>query len=888
MIIQSVILALICLMIPTVIACSNQKTNKDKEILLNRVWHIRSSEEVYADGTEISKEEFDVNGWYPVDAPVTVLAGLVKNKVYTDLYHGSNLEKVPKEPFQKSWWYRTVFDFDRNAGSETVRLIFEGINYKADIWLNGEKIAGSDEIINAFRMFDIDVSEKICAGGNALAVCVHPPRPGDFSIGFADWNPRPPDENMGIWRPVKLRCSGPVSINHPFVQTKLNLETLDEAYLTVSANLTNHTDKSVTGVVNGQIEHIRFSQQYTLDPHESKVITYDSEHYAALNMKNPRIWWPNHLGDPDLYQMTINVAVHDKVSDSQCVRFGVREIADYFNEEGHRGYKVNGHKVQIRGGGWTDDLLLADDDRRVEAQVKYARQMNLNTLRLEGFWGNSQKIFDAADENGLLVMIGWSCHWEWEDYLGKPVGEYMAIETKDEIEMMSQSFIDQVLWLRHHPGIFVWVFGSDRLLVPELEKKLVDRLKKADPTRPTLGACQSLTSTVTGPTGVKMFGPYAYVTPNYWYLDTKKGGAFGFNTETGPGAQPPPVESIRKMLPLEKHWPVNEDWNYHCARKEFGSLDRYLNALNHRYGDPQDLEDFALKAQMANYEAMRAMFEAFAVNKHKATGIIQWMYNSAWPAMYWQLFDWYLKPSGAFYGAQNACEPVNLVYNYGDHAVYLINATLKPVQGLTAEMKLLNLNSEIVAEKRWPVQAKMNHSKKIYDLASLDERSPVYFLDLKLFSAAEKLIQNNFYWLSSKEEVLDFEKSAWYYTPNKAYADFTSIHQMPEADIVPLFESKTDGKETQVIVTLHNRSETLAFFIELDIVAEKSGQSVLPVFWEDNYISVLPDETRMVTGSFANSDLKEDRALLKLNGWNLKQHKGMVLTHAFNEKGFLK
>ena len=867
---RSVSIALICLSITMMITCARPRPDSAVETTLTGPWHIRASSEVESQGDVISSPGFDVEGWYPTNLPSTVLAALVRNGVYEDPYFGKNLENIPKEQFQKPWWYRTEFDFDGGDKIEHVRLVFEGINYRADVWLNGKQIAGSDSIVNAFRIYDLDITNAIRIGKNVLAVQVHPPESGDFTIGFVDWNPRPPDENMGIWRPVKLRWGGPVSIDQSFVQTQVNLETLDEASLTITANLTNHTDKAVSGTVKGKIGRIRFSRDYTLDPHETKRITFDPEQFALLNIRNPKLWWPNNLGEPNLYSLELTVETEKDISDTQNMRFGIRQVSDYFNDEGHRGYKVNGKKVQIRGGGWVDDLMLADDDRRVEAQVRYAKQMNLNTLRLEGFWGSSQKLYDAADENGILLMVGWSCHWEWTGYLGKQVGDFMGIETPEEIDLMSQSYIDQVLWLRNHPSIFVWVFGSDKLLRPTLEKKMVDQLAEADPTRPILGSCQRLNSSITGPTGVKMFGPYAYVTPNYWYLDKEHGGAYGFNTETGPGAQPPPLESIKKMIPEAHRWPINDHWNYHCARNEFATLDRYLNALNHRYGESENLEEFAVKAQMANYEAMRGMFEAFAVNKHNATGIIQWMYNSAWPAMYWQLFDWYLMPNGAFYGAQTACEPLNLVYNYGDRSIHLVNDRLRSAENMSAEIRVLDLDSRSLLEENLAVSAKVNTSHKIFELPSIERISPVYFLDLKLKNDSGNLIEENFYWLSTKEDMLDFENSLWFVTPIKEYGDFTALNSLSDVQLDVSHNFDLKDKESQIHVTLTNPSDKIAFFVELQVVGNRSGRTVLPVFWEDNYVSLLPGETKRLSATFATKDLNFEEPVFKYSGINVK------------------
>ncbi|MCP5050990.1 MAG: glycoside hydrolase family 2, partial [bacterium] len=448
-----------------------------------------------------------------------------------------------------------------------------------------------------------------------------------------------------------------------------------QASLTITAQLVNHTPREVSGIVKGKIGSITLEQPFRLKPSGKKTITFNPRKYNQLNMKNPRLWWPNNLGKPHLYRLDLAAIVDKHISHHQQVIFGIREVSDYLNEQGHRGYKINGKEILIRGGGWVDDLLLENDPHKIEAQIKYARHMNLNTIRLEGFWGSSRELYHLADRYGILVMPGWSCQWEWQGLLGKPVDQYGGLQTAQDIQLVVRSLRDQVLWLRNHPSIFVWVLASDKLPRPQLEKEYNTSIAQIDPTRPLLASCKTFVSKVSGPTAVKMNGPYDYVPPVYWYTDKKNGGAFGFNTETGPGPQPPPLESLRRMIPPDRLWPINDVWEYHCAGKKFNTLQRYTKAFNQRYGEARSVEEFTQKAQAANYEAMRAMFEAFGINKPNTTGIIQWMLNSAWPQMFWQLYDYYLMPNGAFYGAKTGSQPLNIAYHYGNHSIHVVNDT---------------------------------------------------------------------------------------------------------------------------------------------------------------------------------------------------------------------
>jgi exo-1,4-beta-D-glucosaminidase len=857
------------LLVLSFLSCQKSGDAFQYEILLDEGWHIHSSAGFNLSGEAISSPDLEMQDWYTASVPTTVLAALVNNGVYRDLYFGKNLEKIPTEPFEHSWWFRKEFYLQTNKTFEHVRLGFEGINHKANIWLNGKKIASSDSIFGAFRLFNLDITEPIKIGKNVLAVEIFPPKPGDFTIGFVDWNPKPPDRNMGIWRPVKLHLNGPISINNTFVTSKINLETLTEAALTITTDIINHSDQAVSGTLEGELEEIEFSQELSLKPNEIKTVRLSPEKFEELNLRQARLWWPNNLGEQNLYKLKLSFLLDDRFSDEQKISFGIREVSDYINEEGHRGYKINGKKILIRGGGWVDDLMLADDSRTLEAKIKYTKHMNLNTIRLEGFWGSSQELYDLCDKYGILLMAGWSCHWEWDEYLGKACDEFGGIQTPEEMDLIAEYWRDQVVWLRNHPSIFVWLGGSDKLPRPQLEKKYLQLLEKYDGSRPYLAAAATIESEVSGNTRVKMNGPYDYVPPIYWYEDKSKGGAFGFNTETGPGPQPPPLESLKKMLPEDHLWPIDDYWEYHCARNEFNTLDRYEEALNHRYGIPNNVQEFVQKAQLMNYEAMRAMFEAFGAHKHTSTGIIQWMLNSAWPAMYWQLYDYYLMPSGAFYGTKKASEPLHILYHYSDNGVYVVNDNFVPLNNLKAEICVLDIHSREIFKEIKDINIEANTSLRTMQIPEIEGLSSVYFLDLKLKDASGKQVSDNFYWLSTKKDVMDYAGTKWFVTPIKEFADFTGLKDLPDIkiNVQHSFEQISFGQKVQV--TLENPTDTVAFFMYLNVVGKESGNSVLPIYWDDNYITLLPGEKRKLEAYFSIGDLKGDEPVLKVSGWNV-------------------
>jgi exo-1,4-beta-D-glucosaminidase len=853
------------------VSCNQKSGIENQSVDFAKDWELFSSEDAPMDGNRISTTSFKVEKSYNTEIPATVMAALIRNHVYEDVFYSDNLKKIPGGPFTVPWWYRKTFKISSSADPDYYRLVFEGLNQKANIWLNGTQIGAADTIAGCFRMFAFNITELLQTGENVLAVEIIPPERGDLTIGFVDWNPWPPDNNMGLWRPVKLCKSGEVALKNVFVKPTLNTETLNEANLTICTDLVNYSGKAVSGRVEAGIDGFIIKQEYSLDPYETRKIQFGPSGYTELNLKNPRIWWPNNLGNPNLYTLGISAVAGNRVSDSNSVRFGIREVEDYYNENGHRGYRINGKEILIKGAGWTDDMFLADSDEKILDQIRYVRHMNLNTIRLEGFWGNNKKIYEYADENGILIMIGWSCQWEWEGYSGRPEDKYMAIRSAQEIGEHTRAYQNQVEWLRNHPGVFLWVYASDKLLVPDLEKRLDKMLSEEDGTRPILNSCGSVESEITGRSGVKMNGPYGYVTPNYWYVDDKKGGAFGFNTETGPGVQPAPFESIKKMIPRENLWPVDSIWEFHLGRgSSFGTFKHWMKPFIERYGSVNQVETFTFKAQMANYEAMRPMFEAFHVNRPNSTGIIQWMLNSAWPGMLWQLYDWYLMPNGAFYATKNACRPLNIIYNYKDHDIYLSNDYHRPFEDLSAEIRVFHSSGKELFSETLRVRVDENRPVRIFEMPEIENPGTTYFLDLRLKDGEGELKAINFYWLSTREDVLDYENPEWFLTGNSSYADLTGINTLDEIEIDVAHDFVSRGDTLFINASLENSSGQIAFFIELSLKGKESGTSILPVFWDDNYISLLPGEKRQVSGYVFTKDLGTDEPLFSYRGWNIK------------------
>ncbi len=571
---DSKFLGLIFLMILpwSVFSQSNSWNVKNDE--LQDHWQIQSSDKVSADGENISTLNFKPENWYAAKVPNSTLGTLVDDGVFKNIFFNRNLEKIPDSLFKAPWWYRRTFVINNISPEQIYRLRFNGISYSADVWLNGKKIASADTVKGSFRQFIFNITPYIKKGENVLALKVAQAGPGDLNIGFVDWNPEPADNNMGIWRDVHLLETGPVSLDQPFVITDVDTATLDHANITLKVTLQNHSDKNINGVLRTTIGNdIHISKPVSLNANESKEIVLTPEEYKALSIDHPKLWWTHDLGEPNLYALEMNFETDHKISDSRKMKFGIRSVSGYMTDKGFRAYRLNGKKILIKGGGWTDPMLLRATTAYEEAGIDYAVHMNFNALRMEGFWGENQHIYDLCDEKGILLMVGFSCQWEWKGLMRTATDDkYGVISTPDQIDVATKSLHDQVLWLRNHPSIFLWLYGSDKWPRPELENNYLDVLSTCDNTRPYAQSAKEWTSEITGPTGMKMRGPYDYVPPDYWYIDTTYGGAFGFNTETGPGPEVPVLESLEKMIPKDSLWPIGSSWLYHAARGIFTTL----------------------------------------------------------------------------------------------------------------------------------------------------------------------------------------------------------------------------------------------------------------------------------------------------------------------------
>ena len=487
----------------------------DSGTFLRGGWKIQSSAKTSAMPEQISTVGFSTDGWYPTTAPKTVFAVLIENGVYKDPYFGVNLRSLPgvdykiggqfaneempeNSPYIVPWWYRKEFEVPGGDKGKRIWLAFRGINYRADIWINGKKLAGSDTVAGAFRRYEFDVTDFVHIGGkNAVAVEVSAPHAGDLGITWVDWNPTPPDKDMGLWQEVVLSSSGPVAVRHATIETKLDLPGTDSAHLTVRAELANTSASAIKGTLRGSIQGaaspIEFSQPVELAPNEKKEIVFSPDTTKVLNLSNPKLWWPYQMGEPYLHRLKLEfVGPDSSISDTQDLTVGLVQTDSELTPDSYRLLKINGKPILIRGGGWAPDMMLRVGEARREAEFRYVKEIGLNTIRLEGKL-EDESFMERADRDGILIMAGWCCCDAWEKW-----GKW-----NEEAKQVSVSSLrDQLLRLRSHPSLLIWLNGSDNPPPPDRETAYLDVEKETHWPKPVISSATAKETDVTGKTGV--------------------------------------------------------------------------------------------------------------------------------------------------------------------------------------------------------------------------------------------------------------------------------------------------------------------------------------------------------------------------------------------------
>jgi exo-1,4-beta-D-glucosaminidase len=485
------------------------------------------------------------------------------------------------------------------------------------------------------------------------------------------------------------------------------------------------------------------------------------------------------------------------------------------------------------------------------------RDMNLNTIRLEGKL-ETEDFFHLTDQQGILVMLGWCCcdHWEhWKNW------------TPEDHTIATASLRAQMLRLRQHASLLVWLNGSDNPPPADVETAYLKVESETHWPNPILSSATSTPTTVTGDSGVKMTGPYDYVDPSYWYYGIHYGGAFGFNTETSPGPAIPSLASRERFLPDPKAWPASPIWSLHYGGGEFVKLTVFDEAMNAVYAKPNSAAEYERMAQTMEYDSERAMFEAYSTNKYVSTGVIQWMLNNAWPSMIWHLYDYYLDAGAGYFATKKACEPLHIQYSYDDRSIVVVNSTYQPVAGLHASLHVHNLAWKDLYSVDAPVVAGPDSAQRVFDIPDsfYSGTDRILFIDLSLTDAVGHVVSRNFYWIPTTLTTFDWERTDYTHTPAARPVDLAALTTLPPAQVASSAEIETTPKGREIRVHLDNHSAVLAF--QLHAAARTaSGGLIAPVFWSDNWIELPPGESTTLTALLPQDET--GTPTIQIEGWN--------------------
>ncbi|OBF33727.1 glycoside hydrolase [Mycobacterium sp. ACS1612] len=847
-------------------------------------WSLVSARDVHVDGAALSRPDYKATGWHAIPRmPATVLQTLQQDGTYPDLYYGTNMASVPQDLYKQDWWYRTTFAAP--AGHTTYLLEFPGINYRAEIWLNGHLVAGSDQIVGMHVSHEVDVSRWVNQGqGNALAVKITPERAlqdidgVELADSWYDWinwkyigyqgpgknpangNSFVPDRNAGIWKPVYLRTSGAVALGPSTVNSELPLPRTDSAKLTIYSSLRNTSDQQVRGVLRATISRpgkpdVVVEQPETLAAGEYRDVSLSPDKFAQLTVRKPDLWWPYTMGRPDLYDLRLEFRQFNRPVDIKSLRFGIRSVQQFrdndeqFPDLGKGGnfyLKVNGKDFLVRGAAYTPDLLYASDPNRDAAILGYVKDLGLNMIRLEGKFPGD-RITEMADEMGIPLMYGWMCCNQWE--------KWNQWDDEDK-RVAPDSLRSQIEDLRSHPSAFVWANGSDGKPPQDVLAEYHGILSDLHWPNAIVDTVSSLAVDPRGGDrdwdGIQMLGPYSWRPPSYWFSG-RYPATRGATAEQGDNEQIPPFASLKKFIPPDKLWPINDTWYFHAGSDVRNStLTSIRRAVDRRYGTATGAEDFARKAQLAGYESTRAQFEAFAAggwDNHKMT--IYWMLNNHWPSFFGHIFDYYLRPGGAYYGAKKGLRPLSVVfdsYATGDHDhanVTVVNQTPREQTNLTVRVRTYDLRGRIRDDRSaGDINVIAGGATHALTLPRLARDSSVVFVRAQLLDKAGKAVAENVYWQSQQlDDIGDPSNDFAFELKQTSWADMTGLNYMPKVPLDVSASRAADPSDNRVTIRLHNPSPNVAFFERAELVSTPDGDEILPVEYSDNYVTVFPGET---------------------------------------------
>lgn len=843
---------------------------------LNTGWLCANIKDVKSDGAAISSTDYDLKNWLPATVPGTVLTTLLNNKIVPDPFYGMNNKYIPDlfDTGNDYYTYWFVKDFKEVATpGDQVWLQLRGVNYKYDLFLNGKKL--DDEVHEGMLLrAQFNITKTLAKNGNnRLAVLVYPPDPpgnanggqgGDgtiarnlttqYTAGW-DWIQPVRDRNTGIWDKVFIEKTGVVNISNPHVVTlvpgirKPNDLKQAPASIQLSAELTNTSNKAVNGVLQYKVDGKTISKSVSLPANKTSMVQLPD-----FLMNNPRLWWPNGYGPQNLYKIKLQFVSAKKIFDEEDLQFGVRQITTGWNPHTQsRQTYVNGQPIFIKGGNWIiSDAMLRFSKERYDAEIRFHRDMNLNLIRI---WGGAiierPEFYEACDKYGLLVFqdfwFSGDCNGRWLDPMKKD-DQWTRRKYPDDHALALQTAADQIKLIRNHPSLAFWCGGNeitppDDILLP-LRDSLLPSL---DGTRYFFeySNSDSMSLNTLGGNGD---GPYSIQNPKTFWEKR----SYPFNSETG-SVGVGDYASLQRFIPKENlvapvHGRMDDSvWKYH----KYIGYENYVDA----YGAPKDAKDFAMKAQLVNYDQYRALMEGFSSHMWDwYTGVIIWKTQNPWTALRGQMYDYYLDVNACLYGLRKGSEAFHVMMNPADSMVELLNNGFDARRNLMVEVRtydMLTGKDSLFSSMFNEIGASM--SKKLFSvsgfLRKLDKREGV-FVSLKLLTEEKEVVSDNLYWLPGVDGT------------------YTALQQMKEA---PLTITARKVGDRQIKVTMTNAAgNPVSFFNRIAVINTETNERVLPAFFSDNYISILPGESKTVVVDLGEKDAGVKKRI-QVYGWNLRE-----------------
>ena len=810
-------------------------------------WKMQDSATVGAtDGSTISTAAYATTSWYTATVPGTVLNTLVDQGVYQDPNYGENMLNIPDlAAQQKRYWFQTTFNVTFAAGQH-VWLEIGGINYFATIFVNGTQVG---TMYGAFKEAKFDITSIAVSGANYVAVKIR----GNYNPGVYhtkqsgtcgdnggvmsqdgptfissqgwDWIPTVADRDMGIWKPVYVRVTGPVVIRHPWIKTT-NV-TIASATIPLQVMLRNSTAAPVTGIVAATIDAAnQFAPKtVTVPANDTLNVNFDT-----LTMTNPKLWWPNGYGDPNLYTCSINFTTGAVVSDTESFQFGVRQYSYSSTSAGYLIINCNGQRILARGGNWgMDDAMKRWNLHKLEAQVKYDREMNFNVIRDWIGGTDREPFYQLCDQNGIMV---------WEDFW-EPHSADVKGAVGDQTNFIA-NMVDKFYRVRNHACVAIWCERNEVAPTPAFWTALQHLDSLLDGTR--------LAQPSSGSNGVHSGGPYTYTAPSNAYSVLT-----GFHTELG-GPTLMSYESMVATFPTANQMPMgNNWWSFHDYCNGNGSPVNFTNAMTSVFGAPSNIQDCATRAQVMNYDDYRAYFEALQAKRFNgATGLLLWMSNCVWPSTMWQTYDYYLEGTGAMYGSMKGAEPIHVMY-YGSTQVQVVNNTMNALANYTVTATTYNLDgTKAGATNTASVNVAADTASNVFGITA--GTSTPYFLDLKLRDPSGNIVSKNFYTF-----------------PNNGVTNISGMLTMNKAVVVPTATANwvKTGTENTITFKVVDTSAVCAIACRLQVITRNTNTRVLPVHYNDNYFSLAPGDTQFVSVNFDDADTKGDYPVVSITGINV-------------------